>query len=199
VIKEVLFTPVVVIHVLSCVFLILVVLLQPGKSGGLGALSGAGAQQVFGGRGAGNVLTKITWATATTFFLTSMGLAFLSSSSDESLQSRGKKQDDQLGKIEEAPVRPAQKPVKPAASEAPAPAPSDEVPAPAPSDGAAASGSASPEGSAMAAPSSAAPAVNDAPGKAPLKLKLPTPAAPAAPAPPAPAPAAPEPAAPATR
>jgi preprotein translocase subunit SecG len=189
VIKEVLFTPVVVIHVLSCVFLILVVLLQPGKSGGLGALSGAGAQQVFGGRGAGNVLTKITWATATTFFLTSMGLAFLSSSSDESLQSRGKKKDDQLGKIEEAPVRPAQKPVKPAASEVPAPAPLDSA-----AEGAAVTGSASPEASAPAAPSSAAPPVSDAPVKAPIKLKLPTPAAPAAPAPVAPAPAAPEPA-----
>jgi preprotein translocase subunit SecG len=68
----------------------LVVLIQPGKSGGLGALSGAGAQQVFGGRGAGNFLTKTTWATAGIFFATSMTLAYLSSSADESLQNKSK-------------------------------------------------------------------------------------------------------------
>jgi preprotein translocase subunit SecG len=87
---EVIHTPLTVIHVLACTFLMLVVLIQPGKSGGLGALSGAGAQQVFGGRGAGNFLTKTTWATAGIFFATSMTLAFLSSSADESLQRRSK-------------------------------------------------------------------------------------------------------------
>jgi preprotein translocase subunit SecG len=87
---EILHTPVTVIHVLACTFLMLVVLIQPGKSGGLGALSGAGAQQVFGGRGAGNFLTKTTWATAGIFFATSMTLAYLSSSADESLQRKSK-------------------------------------------------------------------------------------------------------------
>ena len=61
---EIIHTPLTVIHIVACIFLMLVVLIQPGKSGGLGALSGAGAQQVFGGRGAGNFLTKTTWATA---------------------------------------------------------------------------------------------------------------------------------------
>ena len=87
---EILHTPLTVIHVLACTFLMLVVLIQPGKSGGLGALSGAGAQQVFGGRGAGNFLTKTTWATAGIFFATSMTLAYLSSSADESLQRKSK-------------------------------------------------------------------------------------------------------------
>jgi preprotein translocase subunit SecG len=87
---EILHTPITVIHVLACTFLMLVVLIQPGKSGGLGALSGAGAQQVFGGRGAGNFLTKTTWATAGIFFATSMTLAYLSSSADESLQRKSK-------------------------------------------------------------------------------------------------------------
>lgn len=85
---EVILTPLTVVHVIACVFLMLVVLIQPGKSGGLGAFSGAGAQQVFGGRGAGNFLTKTTWATAAVFFTTSMSLAYLSSSSDESMQRR---------------------------------------------------------------------------------------------------------------
>lgn len=88
---EILVTPLTIFHVLSCAFLILVVLIQPGKSGGLGALSGAGAQQVFGGRGAGNFLTKTTWVTAGIFFTTSLTLAFLSTSSDESLLQQAQK------------------------------------------------------------------------------------------------------------
>ena len=85
---EIIQTPLTVIHIIACAFLILVILIQPGKSGGLGALSGGGAQQVFGGRGAGNFLTKTTWITATVFFVSSMTLAYLSSSSDESLKKR---------------------------------------------------------------------------------------------------------------
>jgi len=87
---EIIHTPLTVIHILACAFLMLVVLIQPGKGGGLGALSGAGAQQVFGGRGAGNFLTKTTWATAGIFFATSMTLAYLSSSKDESLERKSK-------------------------------------------------------------------------------------------------------------
>ncbi len=86
--EEIITTPVTILHIVACLFLILVVLLQPGKSGGMGAITGAAAQQVFGGRGAGNVLTKTTWVTATIFFATSVVLAYFSSSSDESLEQR---------------------------------------------------------------------------------------------------------------
>lgn len=85
---EIIQTPLTVMHVVSCLFLILVILIQPGKSGGGGIFGSAGAQQVFGGRGAGNFLTKTTWATATLFFATSITLAYLSSSSDEALQKK---------------------------------------------------------------------------------------------------------------
>lgn len=74
-----------VIHVLVCVFLILVVLLQQGKGGGLGALSGATAQ-VFGGRGAGNFMTRLTAICATIFMITSMSLAYLASAGDRELR-----------------------------------------------------------------------------------------------------------------
>lgn len=90
---ELLETPLIVIHTIVCLFLILVVLLQPGKSGGLGAITGAAAQQVFGGRGAGNFLSKTTWVSATIFFLTSMALAFLSSSTDASLAKKSTQYD----------------------------------------------------------------------------------------------------------
>ncbi len=85
---ELLKTPITILHVLTCLLLAAVVLLQPGKSGGLGAFGGAGAQQVFGGRGASNLLTKTTWVAATMFFLTSVSLAYLSSSHDASLAKR---------------------------------------------------------------------------------------------------------------
>jgi preprotein translocase subunit SecG len=86
---ELIKTPTTVLHVIACLFLILVILIQPGRTGGLsGALGGAGATQIFGGRGAGNLLTKVSWTTATVFFLTSVTLAYLSSSKDESLQQR---------------------------------------------------------------------------------------------------------------
>ena len=86
--QELIETPLTWLHIFSCLFLILVVLIQPGKSGGMGALSGAAATQVFGGRGAGNLLTKTTWVTATIFFVTSLTLAYLSSSTTDSLEDK---------------------------------------------------------------------------------------------------------------
>src|SRR5688572_31218272 len=97
---EIIHTPLTVLHVLACLFLILVILIQPGKSGGMGVFGTAGAQQVFGGRGAGNFITKTTWATAGLFFATSVTLAYLSSSSDEALL----KKSEQLAQ-EKAPVK----------------------------------------------------------------------------------------------
>lgn len=89
---EIIHTPLVVVHVIACLFLILVILIQPGKAGGLGVFGSGGAQQVFGGRGAGNFLTKTTWTTAGVFFATSMSLAYLSSSTDDALQKRAEAQ-----------------------------------------------------------------------------------------------------------
>lgn len=117
---ELLETPLIVIHTIVCIFLILVVLLQPGKSGGLGAITGAAAQQVFGGRGAGNFLTKTTWVSATIFFLTSMALAFLSTSTDAALVKKSTQYDPQ-GRGHLPTVVPSA-PATPAAPSAPAPA-----------------------------------------------------------------------------
>ena len=90
---EILETPITVLHIIVCFFMILVILIQPGKSGGLGAaLGGAGAQQVFGGRGAGTFLSKLTWICAITFFFTSMTLAYMSSSGDDTLKERAERE-----------------------------------------------------------------------------------------------------------
>jgi preprotein translocase subunit SecG len=78
-----------IVHIFVCAFLMLVVLLQQGKSGGMGAAFGGGAtQQVFGGRGAGNILTRATAVCAAVFMLTSVSLAYVSSSGDRDLKAR---------------------------------------------------------------------------------------------------------------
>lgn len=65
----------VVIHVILCLFLIGVVLLQQGKSSDVaGAFGGQGSQTAFGPRGASNLLTKLTTWSAVLFMLTSIGL-----------------------------------------------------------------------------------------------------------------------------
>src|SRR5438105_12431752 len=78
-----------IVHVFVCGVLMFVVLLQQGKGGGMGAAFGGGAaQQVFGGRGAGNLLTRATGVCAAIFMLTSVSLAYLSSSGDRALKAR---------------------------------------------------------------------------------------------------------------
>ena len=64
------------IHVLACLFLIVVVLLQTGKGADMGAVFGGGSQTLFGSGGAGNLLTKLTTGTAIAFMLTSLILSY---------------------------------------------------------------------------------------------------------------------------
>lgn len=67
-----------VVHVIICLFLIGVVLLQSGKAADLaGAFGGMGSQTTFGPRAAATVLTKATTAAAALFMVTSLSLAIL--------------------------------------------------------------------------------------------------------------------------
>jgi preprotein translocase subunit SecG len=67
-----------VLHVLVCVFMIIVILLQRGRGAEIGAVFGGGASStVFGSRGAGNFLTKLTTASAILFMVTSLALSYL--------------------------------------------------------------------------------------------------------------------------
>jgi preprotein translocase subunit SecG len=68
----------VIIHVIVCLFLIGVVLLQQGKSADLaGAFGGQGSQTAFGPRGAANLLTKLTAWGAIIFMVVSISLYVL--------------------------------------------------------------------------------------------------------------------------
>jgi len=74
------YTFLLILHLLICLALICVVLVQSGKGGGLaGGAFGGSAQTVFGGRGATDFFTKATMALGGAFFLTSLVLALMSS------------------------------------------------------------------------------------------------------------------------
>jgi preprotein translocase subunit SecG len=69
---------VIVLHVIVCLFLIGVVLLQQGRSADLaGAFGGQGSQTAFGPRAAANVLTRLTTWSAVIFMITSLSLTVL--------------------------------------------------------------------------------------------------------------------------
>jgi preprotein translocase subunit SecG len=75
---QILFWFVVFVHVVVCLFLIGVVLLQQGRSADLaGAFGGQGSQTAFGPRAAANVLTRLTTWSAVLFMCTSITLVIL--------------------------------------------------------------------------------------------------------------------------
>jgi len=71
-----------VIHIIVCLFLVIVVLLQSGKAADLaGAFGGMGSQTAFGPRGSATVLSKATTLAAALFMVTSMSLAIMATRS----------------------------------------------------------------------------------------------------------------------
>jgi len=75
---QILLYVVIVVHVMVCLFLVGVVLLQQGRSADLaGAFGGQGSQTAFGPRAAANVLTRLTTWSAVLFMVTSITLTIL--------------------------------------------------------------------------------------------------------------------------
>ncbi|MGQ9498796.1 MAG: preprotein translocase subunit SecG [Dissulfurimicrobium sp.] len=72
------FTFIVIIHVIVCIFLVLTVLLQQGKGAEIGAVFGS-SEAVFGSSGPASFLSKLTTVLAVAFMLTSLGLTYMSS------------------------------------------------------------------------------------------------------------------------
>jgi preprotein translocase subunit SecG len=66
------------VHVVVCIFLIIVILLQSGKAADLaGAFGGMGSQTAFGPRGSATLLSKATTISAVLFMVTSMSLSIM--------------------------------------------------------------------------------------------------------------------------
>ena len=72
------YTLTVILHLIVCFLMIASILLQAGKGAEIGAAFGGSSQTVFGSRGPGTFLSKVTVAAAIIFMLTSLGLALLS-------------------------------------------------------------------------------------------------------------------------
>ena len=127
-------TIITIIHLIACVFLILVVLLQTGKGAEMGAVfGGGGSSTLFGASGAGNFLTKLTTGTAIVFFFTSLTLAYSSiARTQHTVFDRPLPEPPPLSAPAEkappagndaAPAPPAPQPAPQAEGRAPAPAP----------------------------------------------------------------------------
>lgn len=104
----------IIIHIVVCVALIMIVLLQTGKGASMGAAFGGSSQTIFGSSGATTFLTKLTTVVAVVFMVTSLFLAFIHGPGSNS---------SVVGKSVEAqsqPAAPAQAPLAPPATPTPA-------------------------------------------------------------------------------
>jgi preprotein translocase subunit SecG len=123
---------VIVLHVVACLFLIGVVLLQQGKSQDLAsAFGGGGTQTAFGPRGSANVLTKATTVLAGAFMVTCLALSILRPASSGGILDKVKAPAPASPKpaASGAPVSGTPASTAPAASVPAAPAPAASAPA----------------------------------------------------------------------
>ena len=104
-----------VIHVLVCLFLILVVLLQQGKGADLSVFGGGSTQTAFGARGATTLLHKLTVASFVIFILTTVSIAILKGGPSGTVMSGAA-----TNKSKAAPTAPAKPTPAPASTPAPA-------------------------------------------------------------------------------
>jgi preprotein translocase subunit SecG len=113
-----------IFHVIVCVFLIFVVLLQQAQNADWsGAFGGGGTQTAFGQRGAGTLLSKATTVSAIVFMITSLSLTILiTRPGGTSVIHEGAKQNQQQQQPQQPPAQ--QPPAQPQQQQkAPAPAP----------------------------------------------------------------------------
>ena len=123
-----------ILHVVVCLFLVGIVLLQHGKGADIGATFGGSSQSLFGTEGPLPLLNKITTAAAIIFMLTSVSLAYISShTGTESVMSGlTKEKPVQAEKEPVAPVTESAAPAKKEETQSAAPAKKEEAPIAAP-------------------------------------------------------------------
>jgi len=73
-----------IVHIMVCIFLVSIVLLQHGKGADIGATFGGGGESLFGTEGPVPIMNKITTAVAVLFMVTSISLAYISAHSTTS-------------------------------------------------------------------------------------------------------------------
>ena len=109
------------VHIVVCFFLIIVVLLQSGKSGDIAAaFGGMGSQTAFGPRGAATALSKATTWSAVLFMLTSITLSIFAVRRSGAPASSGSVLSGvKPSTTKSQPAPPAQPPASPASQPAP--------------------------------------------------------------------------------
>lgn len=88
------------LHVIACILLILIVLLQAGRGGGLSGAFGMGDNQTLFGTRAGDFLTKATTTVAIIFMAGSLVLAIISSKRSSSIM-KGIKVDAPMPQVQD--------------------------------------------------------------------------------------------------
>ncbi|MCM2324231.1 MAG: preprotein translocase subunit SecG [Oligoflexia bacterium] len=78
-----------VIHVITCVLLVLLVLIQSGKGADISASFGGSSQTVFGSSGGANFFVRFTQGAAAVFMITSLALTIMGSQSKKSIFEQG--------------------------------------------------------------------------------------------------------------
>ena len=95
-----------IVHIIVCLILVVVVLLQSGKAADLaGAFGGMGSQTVFGPRGSATVLSKATTISAIAFMFTSMTLSIMATRAGSSTPDILKKAIPATGQTAPVPVQ----------------------------------------------------------------------------------------------
>jgi preprotein translocase subunit SecG len=109
------------VHILVCFFLIIVVLLQSGKSGDIAAaFGGMGSQTAFGPRGAATALSKATTWSAVLFMVTSITLSIFAVRRSGTTTSGSVLSGVKGSQTTSQPAAPAKAPAAPASRPAPA-------------------------------------------------------------------------------
>ena len=109
------YTAVLVIHLIVCLFMIFIILVQSSKGAEMGAAFGGSSQTLFGSRGAATFLSKLTTAAAVMFMISSLTLAIISVRNSSIMSSVPVQEspakplaDTESGPLQEQPVAPGQ-------------------------------------------------------------------------------------------
>ena len=113
----------IVLHVFLCLFLMLLVLVQNDKMGGLAGLGGMTSQSAFSTAGAATFIQKLTRVVAVIFFLVVIGLGLIVAKQDQTIEESAMQKATRENAAQQAPAAPA----LPADFGAPAAAPAVEV------------------------------------------------------------------------
>jgi preprotein translocase subunit SecG len=109
------YTTIVVLHLIVCLFLIFIILIQSSKGAEMGAAFGGSSQTLFGSRGAATFLSKMTTVAAILFMVTSLTLAIFTIKKKSVMSSAPVQEmpakplgETTAGPLQEQPVAPGQ-------------------------------------------------------------------------------------------